>query len=334
MWWRQGRDYPPLVTTDSVTASPTEAGTLPDAAILFGDGRDGTNMQAGLRFDIGWWCDPRQCVGYGWRFFVLGKDSGEFNIDSLDNPVLAVPFRDVDADDNEAILIAFPSLRSGEIHIAANSDIVGNDLYGRFLLCRDHDSRLDFITGWHYSRIKDAVAIRTRSTITEVGGTIPQGTEFNTFDEFEAHSEFNGGILGLMWEGNCGCCTTNLMARMSLGNMHEIMRIRGSNRIDDPLTPPVTDTGGIFTAASNIGEFTRDEFTAVTEVGLTFAYRFRPCTQLTVGYSFLYWSDALNPGHAIDTGVSPSGAADRPSFSFRHSDYWAQGINLGLQWQF
>src|SRR5262245_54638831 len=38
LWWRQGRDFPPLVTTDPISESSTTAGILPDASILFGNG--------------------------------------------------------------------------------------------------------------------------------------------------------------------------------------------------------------------------------------------------------------------------------------------------------
>jgi hypothetical protein len=89
--------------------------------------------------------------------------------------------------------------------------------------------------------------------------------------------------------------------------------------------------GGLFTnAETNIGEFERNEFTAVTEVGLNFAYHVGPCTKLTVGYSFLYWSDVLRPGDHIDRTVGD----DRPSFRFNRGDYWVQGVNLGFTREF
>jgi hypothetical protein len=332
MWWRQGRDLPPLVTTDPVNESSTTAGILPNATVLFGNERVASDMQAGGRFDIGWWCDPRQCFGYGWRFFGLGDDSTEFSINSLQNPVLAIPFFDEVTDVNDAVLIAYPGLRTGEIQISNSSDIVGNDVYARFLLCRDCNCRIDFITGWNYTRLEDEVQIHSRLTIVS-DPTLAPGTVSDTRDRFEARNEFNGAILGLMWERQCGCWDTRALVRMSIGNMHETVNISGSTQLTVPGQPTVTSPG-FFAAASNSGTFARDEFTAITEVGYTLAYRWGQCTQLTVGYSFIYWNDIMAAGDAIDTNIDTGTGATRPSFDFQHSDYWVQGINLGLIKQF
>ena len=72
----------------------------------------------------------------------------------------------------------------------------------------------------------------------------------------------------------------------------------------------------------------------ITEVGVNFAYRFAPCTQLTFGYTLIYWNDILTAASAIDPTTGTAGGTTRPQFTFRHSDYWVQGLNLGLTRQF
>lgn len=332
--WRQGRDFPPLVTSDPSTESSTTAGVLPDAQTLFGGGRVGSHMQAGGRFDVGVWASTEQCFGIGWRLFGLGKDASEFNITSADNPVLAIPFRDFNTGTNDALLVAYPGLRTGEIHVAASSSVLGHDVYTRWLLCRDCDGRLDFLTGWHYARIADGIEIRSRSTVTEVGGTIPVGTVTDIRDQFTAHNDFHGAIFGLLWEGQRGCWTTQFLTRISIGNMRETMLIDGSTRVRSPQGTTTTTDGGLFTAASNLGRFTRNEFTAVTEAGLNLGYRFRPCTQLNIGYTFVYFNDILSPGKAIDPQIGTLNGVTHPRFVFRHSDFWMQAINLGLTREF
>ena len=331
LWWREGRDLPPLATTDPVSEDSSTAGVLPDATILFGGGRESSQMAAGGRFDVGFWMDPHECWGVGNRFFGLGRDSAKFHIDSLDNPVLAVPFFDFDADANNALLVSFPGLFSGEIDIDATSEVFGNDLYARFLLCRDCDSRLDFLTGYHFSRINDDLRISSTRTVTEVGGDIPLGTVTDVFDKFDVRNEFHGAILGLLHEYDCRCWTWQALARISIGNMRERVIIDGSTRIAVPDQTPTVTAGGLFTGEENIGEFRRSEFTAVTELGLTLGYKWGPCTRLTVGYSFIYWNDVLRPGDQIDprVGEDPSGN-QHPRFRFNHGDYWVQGVNLGL----
>jgi putative beta barrel porin BBP7 len=331
LWWRQGRDLPPLVTTDPSTESSATAGILPDAQTLFGGGRVGTNMQAGGRADVGFFTDPRQCVGFGDRFFGLGKDASNFSVTSNNVPVLAIPFVDSATGNNDALLIAYPGLRSGSINITGSSSVIGNDVYARFLLCRDCNHRLDFITGWNYTRVADDVQIRTRSTIIS-DPTIAAGTVLATLDQFSATNNFNGGILGLLWQRNCGCWSTQVLTRMSLGNMHETAIINGSGTATLNGTSQPTD--GVFTRPSNIGRRARDEFTAITELGCNLGYRFSPCTQLTVGYTFIYWNDILQAGTGIDPRIGTSGGTTHPQFAFRHSDFWVQGLNLGLTREF
>lgn len=335
LWWREGRDLPPLVTTDPTSEDSTTAGILPDATILLGDDRETSDMAAGGRFDVGFWMDPHECWGIGNRFFGLGQDSTKFHVDSLDNPVLAIPFFDFDLGDNNALLVAYPGLLTGEIDVDANSSVIGNDVYARFLLCRDCNSRLDFVTGYHFSRINDNLRIASSRTVTEVGGNIPLGTVTDVLDQFDVRNAFHGAILGLMHECDCYCWTWTALGRISIGSMHERVTIDGSTRIAVPDEDPTVTAGGLFTGEENIGEFSRSEFTAVSELGLTLAYKWGPCTRLSVGYTFIYWNDVLRPGDQIDPRVGEDESGNtHPRFSFNHGDYWVQGINLGLVREF
>jgi hypothetical protein len=62
-----------------------------------------------------------------------------------------------------------------------------------------------------------------------------------------------------------------------------------------------------------------------------------------VGYNFLYVSSVIRPGDQVDRvlditqipnfpvpGVQPT-ALGRPTVLFKETDFWAQGINLGLE---
>jgi len=134
--------------------------------------------------------------------------------------------------------------------------------------------------------------------------------------------------LGLQWQRDCGYWMMQFLGRMSLGNMHESIAINGTNAVNG--TVGTNPAGGVFTRDSNIGVHSRDEFTAITEVGFNLAYRFRPNTQLVVGYTLMYFNDILSPANNIDTQVDPAGGGTHPNVPFRHSDFWLQGVNLGL----
>jgi hypothetical protein len=83
----------------------------------------------------------------------------------------------------------------------------------------------------------------------------------------------------------------------------------------------------------------RDEAGVVPELNVRLAYQVTPRLAACVGYTFLYWSDVVRAGDQIDQTVNatlipppaaPSGPA-RPAFGFRSTDFWAQGLDLGLE---
>jgi hypothetical protein len=98
--------------------------------------------------------------------------------------------------------------------------------------------------------------------------------------------------------------------------------------------------------SSNIGHYSRDQFSVVPEVDVNVGYQVTNHLRFFVGYTFLYWSGVERPADAINLlanstrvptasffGIAPSGPP-APLFSFHNSDFWAQGINLGIQLRF
>lgn len=334
LYWRQGRDYPPLVTTDPVFEDSSTAGILPDATVLFGGERETSQLQAGLRVDIGTWLDQGQCFGIGNRFFMLGKDSTRYQRNSDQNRVLAMPFFNDDLGMEDALLVAYPGLREGSIDISDSSEVFGNDLYAKILFCRTNSGRIDFITGYHFSRINDFMAIRSLTAVTEAGGNIPQGTTSRVVDRFDSRNEFHGGILGFGIEHDYCQWSIRSQWQVAMGNMQQTAKASGFNTISVPGQAPATGDGGLFTGPTNTGTITRDEFCVVPQVDLTLAYQWCPCVELTFGYSFMYWSDVARAGHLIDRVVSDGTASDRPLLAFDHGDFWVQGLTFGAACEF
>ncbi len=70
-----------------------------------------------------------------------------------------------------------------------------------------------------------------------------------------------------------------------------------------------------------------------------------PWLRATVGYNFLYWSQVLRAGSAIDLTVDRRQVPTDPAFqagalavfphpTLTHSDFWVQGVTLGLECNF
>jgi hypothetical protein len=99
----------------------------------------------------------------------------------------------------------------------------------------------------------------------------------------------------------------------------------------------------VLTQRTNIGDYQRDQFTMIPEIGLTLGVRVTDRLRATFGYTVLYFPSVVRPGDQIDTDVNPNlippetvpfTGALRPRFRYIESDYWAQGINLGAEFQF
>jgi hypothetical protein len=334
LYWRQGSDYPPLATTDPSTEDPSTAGILPGAQILFGNGRETSQLQAGMRIDFGTWLDQGQCVGIGDRFFFLGKDKASAHANSNSSPVLAIPFFNADIAANDALLVSYPGLRQGSASVTSSNEVLGNDLYAKFLMCRTNSGRIDFITGFQFSMINDYLRMQGRTSLLQADGNIPVGTTTRVFDQFDTRNQFYGGILGFAIQHNYCCWTVGTQLQAALGNMHQIARANGSTTIAVPGQNPLTTQGGLFTTGTNIGQISNNAFCVVPQADVTLGYQVNPALKLTFGYSFLYWSNVARAGNQIDPNIGRDPGATQPQLTFHKSDFWVQGLNFGAALDF
>jgi hypothetical protein len=70
------------------------------------------------------------------------------------------------------------------------------------------------------------------------------------------------------------------------------------------------------------------------ELGVKMGYDIRRNLQFTVGYTFLFWSDVALAGDQINTTVDLLQQTSNPSFQFKETGYWMQGIDLGVTYRF
>ena len=107
------------------------------------------------------------------------------------------------------------------------------------------------------------------------------------------------------------------------------------------VVPAKEAPGGLLALPSNIGRFSRDRFGLIPEVNLNVGYQLTDHLRLFVGYDILYWSNVVRPGDQISRSINPTqqlggtlmGVA-APLPQFHTTDFWAQGVSLGLDLQF
>jgi hypothetical protein len=200
----------------------------------------------------------------------------------------------------------------------------------------------ELIGGFRFLDLDEHLKFTTVST-----NVPPQMADvFTTIDRFTTENDFYAGQIGARARYAWNRFGVEATGKIALGSMHEVTHIRGSLLTNDftNLGPVQAFPGGYLALPTNIGDYSSDRFAAAPEVGLNFDYHLGDHVRLFMGYTFLFVSSVARPGDEIDrvinptqgpgfTGVVPSvltGAA-RPTFPAKDTNFFAQGINWGLE---
>jgi len=337
LWWSKQRFIPPLATTSPDGTPENEAGHLGGltTTILFGDELIGENPDSGFRFSTGKWLDQRKTLGIGGRYYTVNNQDAYFKSSSINSsPILTRPFFNTETNDQDALLVAYPGRSHGHISIIAENELRGFDFFLRKLLIAGYGNRLDLIGGYQNSRIKDSVDVRD-TLISDDPTLIPLGSQIETQDFFEVRNQFDGGFVGFMASAEDGCLSWRMLGKIAFGNMNQQANISGSTTSSVPGAGSSSDPFGLLALPSNIGSFDRDEFAMVPELNVSVGYNVTNNFKLTLGYSFIYWTEVALAGDMIDTTINPSQLSGplagpaRPSTSLASDGFWYSGLSLG-----
>jgi hypothetical protein len=246
---------------------------------------------------------------------------------------------------------------AGSVSVVRHSSLWGADLnLRRNVLCCGESGYLDMYVGYRMLGLEESLSITESLLVVGPqlgampGGAlvtamplIPNGTTFVINDRFSTSNRFYGAQVGFKGEWRFGCWSLDSNLGVALGTTQQFVDISGSTVATTPGTPPVATTGvgGLLALqGTNIGHYSRSRFTVVPELGLNLGYQFCPHLRGFVGYNFLYWSDVVRPGQQIDLNVNrtfqPGSPIARsgpavPAFAVTGTDFWAQGITVGLE---
>jgi hypothetical protein len=341
MWWAKGTSLPPLVTTSDPGTPVGQAGVLgfPTTHILFGDQLGGNKLQGGGRITAGIWLDPDHNVAAGGRFFGLGGDTTRFSQNSTGTPILARPFFNVTPPLNreDSLVSAFPNISQGGInaHLTTNN-IIGAEAFTEIMMVRDSLRRIDLVGGYQFFRMNDWLQVDGNSTLTQLGNPL-LGLRTDVSDRFSTSNQFHGGEVGLRGRMGRGQWSLNILGQVGLGNMNEQVTIAGTTVTTPAGGTPATNQGGLLAQPSNIGTFSRNKFVYIPQITANLNYHIGPNVSVHIGYNIIWISDVALSGDQIDRTVNllqPVVGPNRPAFVFHDREYWLQGINWGLNWDF
>ncbi len=338
LWWESDAKYPPLVTTSPNGTPRDDAGILGlgSTSILFGGNQPiESGTLSGGRLTLGLWLDPCQTISIVGRGFGIEQHGDMFAASSAGNQILARPFFNAFTNEPDSLLLGFPGEIRGNVQVTQDIQTQGAEAFLRQLYRSGCNYRIDLVYGYRYLGVDDSLKITNALEFTDpTGNTF--GNTLDQIDVFDLENEFHGGELGLMGHSVDGRWTLDFLGTVALGNMQQRATIRGNSVSAIQGANPVTVNGGLLTQDSNIGTFKDNAFAVVPEFTATLGYFITPRLDLSVGYTFLYVNHVSRPGQVIDSAVNltqQTGTLEgpaRPAFQFQDSDYWLQGLNIGL----
>jgi hypothetical protein len=338
LWWFKGNATPPLVT-DGLFGEP---GTK-----VFLGGRDAdTNANPGFRLTASH--DLTATWGVESTFFYIPTRSTSRAAGSSGQPGstdLFIPFLDAAVGGESLTNLSSETSFSGRATEELRNSLLGAELNGTMRLPMLGSLRMDALAGFRYLRLRETYAFETDSP-----NIPPQPADvFRTRDEFDATNNFFGLQVGARARADWGPVFLGGLVKVAVGAMVQSVDIDGQLVTNDfnNFGTPQTFAGGYFAQPTNIGNHTRHVISVVPEAGLTLGYRITPRLSIVSGYTFLYASNVVRAPQQVNRQINPSGATAisgnpprtlvgpaQPAFKFNSSDFWAQGLNVGLAYRF
>jgi hypothetical protein len=353
-WWTKNAPQPnPLVTagapTDHVPAALGQPGTR---VVYGGDGID-FNPFSGARVNLGVWCGPENRFGFEVGGFILQQRADQFIINGgqTGGYLLARPFASALTGSNDAFLIADGAHgMTGGIEVSSNSRLFGYEVNGLYNLSRSDGFAFNLIGGF------TSVGLREKLDISEVlqnlsptGGVAYLGVPVNpatrelTFDKFDTMNTFYGAQLGATLHLEEGQLGVDLTTKCGIGVIQQFVDVEGLTAVDGPNGKLTTTTpGGVYAVGTNIGRHVQNQFGFVPEGDVNFSYALTQNFILKAGFTFIYMNSVARPGNQINENINPAqvpsspafgtaGGQPQPTFQFHTSNFWAQGVNLGVE---
>jgi hypothetical protein len=339
LWWTRNDRSPPLVTAPPTGSTNTFANPLVD-------GKMSSDPRSGARVTAGYWFTDDHCLGVEVSAFGLGDQRFNRAFTGLANTNIFRPFF-VPGGGTGAELVSFPGRGAaldqriaGTVAVADRTSLWGYEVNLKSCLLCGCDWHLDGLVGYRGLRLDGNLSV-TENLVTGSNSPAPLGTTFQVVDSFKTTNLFNGGQLGLDGECRWGDWSLGAKAKVALGPTHQTVDIFGRTVTTVPGGVPVPVAGGLLAQTTNMGHYSRDQFSVVPEFGLTLGYQCTQHIRALVGYNFLYWSSVALPGKQIDPvvdprlvphlGGAPTVGATRPAFPFASTDFWAQGLTAGFE---
>lgn len=342
-WWTKGFATPPLLTSSPSGTSQSQAGVLGVAgtSILLGGEDLAGGFRPGERISFGAWLNRAQTFGLEGSYLQINRQTEFFNASSISSPILARPFFNVQTGQQDSQTVTYPGVQSGSFSSAYASDFQVAEFLARRNWLQRPEVTVDFLTGYRYQQLDDHLAVDDSLSFSGTQSGFPAGSTVQQSDRFDTRNVFQGGVVGIATSMHRQRWTFDTSLKIAAGATHSRVSIEGATTTSVPGQATTLLPGGLLALPSNMGVYDSERFSVVPDLSVTVGYDFSPQVRATIGYEMTYWSNVARPGDQIDLNIDPrqlpppaSSFAAQPAFQLRTSEYWAQGLNLGLDMKF
>ena len=312
----------------------------------------------GARLTVGYWLDDAQRYAVEASGFLLQSRTTTYQAqgDSSGSPGMRVPvFNTIpyapgggcDPDNpmvclvpqtEDGVPLSIPGDLTGGVKITNSLQLGEFDLTGVVPLYHDANWKISGLAGGTFLQLNEGFNL-TANLAGLPTSDLYAGQSGYSVDEFKTRNRFYGATLGLRGRYSYGPIFLEGTGRVSFGASQEVLTVNGGYADFGTMFASTSGPYGIFAMPANEGKFTQVHFAVVPEVQLKVGYNITPSIALTIGYDFLYDSNVIRPGDQINRNV-PKGqtfqqdgttaSLTSPARLFRTTDFYAQGISIGL----
>ena len=319
----------------------------PSNDVVLGGKKVDTNWRSGGSFTLGFWFDDSHRLGGDINYSFLPSQSKTKTVRSDGLPgssFLSAPFFNVLTGMEDATGVAYPGSFSGTAKLALKNKMQSLEVNLIAPLALDCSWNLGLLAGFRYWNFDEELSFKTNSPYLP-----PIADVFKTKDNFHTENNFYGGQIGAKIDFFTHRYFGSLKGKIALGAMHREVAIHGKLLTNDFDGFGVVQEfpGGYFALPTNIGKRKNDCFAIIPEVNIDLGYRFSDDAIFKIGYTFLYVSHVFWAGDEIDREINPSQSAvidyvpnpvlvgePRPKARMKSSGFWAQGLNVGVEFYF
>jgi hypothetical protein len=356
-WWIKSGPLAAPLAVQSTPGSNGSLSTLGQAGttVVLANALDFGGFSGG-RIGVGYWIDQADTAAVEATGFLIGPRAappGFANSTTTTSTTgLGIPFFSVTpgASGESILTVSSPGKLTGSMRVTDSSKLWG--AAGNVVLAAPRGAGWD----WQLRAGLLCVDLQERLGISSVTTPLTPGTTVTFLgqsyaapaatlpaDSFATRNVFYGGQLG----GECVCHRgpfyAGLGGKLALGQIYQTVSINGSTYLlNGPNGVASVALGGLFALMSNSGTYHRSSFAAVPELEIKVGCQLTGRVTVSIAYDLLYISSVARPGAQIDRDINlnqvPSstkfgttGGPAQPTFTFKDSDYAAQGITVALR---